>query len=203
MSDSPPTRATLLFRLRNREDVAAWSEFVRDYGPMLYRFARSRGLQDADASDLVQEVLRSVGMAIGRLEYAKSKGGFRAWLFTIIRNKLSTYFDRRKRVVPVGNNSAEHEMLSQASDQNADLDRQWELEYQRQLTAVAIENIKPSVQPMTWLAFELTAMQGLSAEEAAEQTGLSKGAVYVARSRMTARLRDEVQRMMAEEDDST
>ena len=51
-------------------------EFVDMYGPMIFRFVRSRGLQDADAADLVQEVLRRVGGSIERLEYAKEKGGF-------------------------------------------------------------------------------------------------------------------------------
>jgi RNA polymerase sigma-70 factor, ECF subfamily len=93
VSEAPLTRATLLLRLRDSDDSKAWADFVRDYGPMLYRFVRSRGLQDADAANIVQDVLRSVGVAIPKLEYEKEKGGFRAWLFTITRNKLSTFLD--------------------------------------------------------------------------------------------------------------
>lgn len=200
MSESPPTRATLLLRLRDRGDAGAWHEFVRDYGPMLYRFVRSRGLQDADASDLVQDVMRSVGMAIGRLDYDKQKGGFRAWLFTITRNKLSTYFEKQKRLGRVGNDTDQQEMLGQASDGNNALEAQWELEHQRQLAAQAIENLKPTVEPKTWAAFELTALEGRSAEQAGAQTGLSPGAVYVARSRVTAKLRNEITRLIAEEE---
>lgn len=200
MSESPPTRATLLLRLRDRGDAGAWQEFVRDYGPMLYRFVRSRGLQDADASDVVQDVMRSVGMAIGRLDYEKQKGGFRAWLFTITRNKLSTYFEKQKRLGPVGNNTDQQEMLGQAGDGNNALEQQWELEHQRQLAARAIENLKPTVEPKTWTAFELTAIDGRSAEQAGAQTGLSAGAVYVARSRVTAKLRNEISRLIAEEE---
>lgn len=200
MSESPPTRATLLLRLRDRGDAGAWNEFVRDYGPMLYRFVRSRGLQDADASDLVQDVMRSVGMAIGRLDYDKQKGGFRAWLFTTTRNKLSTYFEKQKRLGPVGNGTDQQEMLGQASDGNNALEAQWELEYQRQLAAKAIDNLKPTIEPKTWAAFELTAVEGRSAEQAGAQTGLSPGAVYVARSRVTAKLRNEITRLLAEEE---
>ncbi|TWU39014.1 RNA polymerase sigma factor CnrH [Novipirellula aureliae] len=199
MTGSPPTRSTLLLRLRDRGNGDAWSEFVRDYGPMIYRFARSRGLQDADASDLVQDVMRSVGMAIDRLDYQKEKGGFRAWLFTITRNKLSTYFAKRKRLGPIGNETDQHEMLGQASDGRSDLDAQWELEHQRQLAAVAMETLKPTIEPNTWAAFELTAIEGRSAEEVGAKIGLSKGAVYVARSRVTAKLRSEIERLLAEE----
>ncbi len=85
-------------RLRDGNDHGAWTEFVRDYAPMIYRFARSRGLQDADAADIVQDVMRRVGSAIGRLEYEREKGGFRAWLFTITRNRLYTHFEKRQRV---------------------------------------------------------------------------------------------------------
>ncbi|TWU18132.1 RNA polymerase sigma factor [Allorhodopirellula heiligendammensis] len=199
MSESPPTRATLLLRLRNHGDGDAWREFLRDYGPMIYRFVRRRGLQDADASDLVQDVMRSVAMAINRLEYEKEKGGFRAWLFTITRNKLSTYFEKRNRLGPIGNDSGQYKLLGQVSGDDGDLEQQWELEFQRQLAAIAMESVKLKTETKTWMAFELTAMKGLSAEEAGDQIGMSKGAVYVARSRVTAKLRIEIERLLAEE----
>src|SRR5713101_315098 len=99
MADIPATRASLLVRLRDRQDHAAWSEFVRLYAPLVYRFARRRGLQDADAADLMQEVLRSVSGAMGRLNYDPGRGSFRGWLYTITRNKLNTFLTRQKRQV--------------------------------------------------------------------------------------------------------
>ncbi|MDA8744217.1 sigma-70 family RNA polymerase sigma factor [Rubripirellula amarantea] len=198
MTDLPQTRATLVLRLRDRTDSDAWNDFAHDYGPMLYRFVRSRGLQDADASDLVQEDMRSVGMAIDRLDYAKEKGGFRAWLFTITRNKLSSFFQKRQRIGPTGNDTAQLELLQQASDGRNELEEEWEVEFQRQLAARAMESLKPTIEPKTWAAFELTAIQGLPADIAGEQIGLSKGAVYVARSRVTAKLRAEIERLMLE-----
>ncbi|MEM9941240.1 MAG: sigma-70 family RNA polymerase sigma factor [Planctomycetota bacterium] len=200
MPESPETRATLLLRLRDRRDDNAWSEFLHDYGPMLYRFVRSRGLQDADAADLVQDVLRSVGMAIDRLDYQKEKGGFRAWLFTITRNKLSTFFTKRQRMGPTANDTAQFEMLNQASSGPNELDEQWEREHQRQLMAIAVATMKPQIEPKTWSAFELTAMNGMSAADAGAQLSMSAGAIYVARSRVTAKLRTEVERLLAEEE---
>ena len=199
MADPNLTRASLVIRLKDRADDEAWMEFVDMYGPMIFRFVRSRGLQDADAADLVQEVLRRVGGSIERLEYAKEKGGFRAWLFTITRNCLNTFLKKKKRTNPVGNDTAQYAMLNQVPNETEELTELWEREYQRQLMSKAIEIVKPNTEPKTWAAFEMTAMQELTAEQAGEKIGMSRGAVYVARSRVTAKLRAEVERLMDEE----
>jgi len=185
--------------LKDRTDDDAWTEFVDLYGAMIFRFVRSRGLQDADAADLVQEVMRRVGDSIGRLEYAKEKGGFRAWLFTITRNCLSTHFEKQKHTSPTGNDTAQFAMLNQLPNETEELAELWEREYQRQLMAKAISVVRPSTEPKTWEAFEMTAMQDLTAEQAGEKLRMSRGAVYVARSRVTAKLRAEIERLMDEE----
>lgn len=201
VSDSSETRATLVLRLRDSNDHDAWSEFLRDYGPMLYRFVRSRGLQDADAADIVQDVFRRVGTAIRRLEYDKEKGGFRAWLFAITRNRLYTYFEKRKRSGPSGNDTAQLELLSQTADDRNELSEQWELEHLRSLAAIALKVVEANSESKTWSAFRITAVEGRSAAEAAEQLSMSTGAVYVAKSRVTAKLRAEIQRLQNEEDE--
>lgn len=171
---------------------------------MVYRFSISRGLQDADATDLVQEVLRRVGNSIDRLEYAKEKGGFRAWLFTITRNCLSNFYDKRQRNGALGangNDTEQYQMLSQFPDTSDtdEINAKWEREYQLQLFAKAMETIKPTIEPNTWAAFEMTAIEDVAADVAATKIGISRGAVYVAKSRVTAKLRVEVERMMEEE----
>src|SRR5215469_12699738 len=88
MAEIPPTRASLLLRLRDAQDRDAWREFVDLYAPLVYGYARKQGLQDADAADLGQEVLAAVAGAVGRLEYDPGRGSFRNWLFTLVRRKL-------------------------------------------------------------------------------------------------------------------
>lgn len=193
------TRASLVFRLRDRDDVDAWSDFTNNYGPMLYRFVLSRGLQDADALDLVQDVMRSVGVAIGRLEYQKEKGGFRAWLFTITRNRLATYFRKQNKIGVTANDTAQIELLKQHPACDIELSQNWDLEHQRKLAADAMRLLRPSIEPNTWAAFELTAIKGLSAADAGRQIGISTGAIYVARSRVTAKIRVEIQKRLDEE----
>src|SRR5213592_1313025 len=101
MQESPATRASLLVRLRDGGDADAWREFVYLYAPIIYGFARKRGLQDADAADLMQEVLRSVSAAAHRLDYDRNQGTFRGWLFTITRNKVFNFLSAR-RIRPQG-----------------------------------------------------------------------------------------------------
>src|SRR5688572_4453735 len=97
MGQLPATRASLLVRLRDPQDGEAWRQFVQVYASVVYGFARKRGLQDADAADLMQDVFRAVSAAIGRLNYDPGRGSFRSWLYAVTRSKLSNFFNGRKR----------------------------------------------------------------------------------------------------------
>jgi hypothetical protein len=88
MSDDPTTRPSLLLRMRDARDHEAWHTFVELYAPLVYRFARKRGLQDADAADLTQDVLRSVAYAMKGDKYDPARGSFRGWLHTVTRNAV-------------------------------------------------------------------------------------------------------------------
>ena len=96
MAEPPATRVTLLARIRDGRDADAWGEFVRLYGPVVYGFARNRGLQDADAADLMQDVMRSVARNAGKLEYDPKRGTFRGWLYTITRNKIYNFLSAQR-----------------------------------------------------------------------------------------------------------
>lgn len=197
--ESPVTRASLLLRLKDDSDTEAWQEFVRLYGPVVYHFGRKRGLQDADAVDLMQEVLRTVAAHATRLAYDPSRGSFRGWLFTVTRNKLYTFLDRRRNREQATGDSTTRQALQAAPDRESDLEASWEHEYQQQLTARAMERVRPEFQKNSWDAFWLTAVDGVPAQEAARRLNLSPGAIYVHKSRVLARLREEVQRLQNEE----
>lgn len=198
VDDSPLTRVSLLIKIRDGANDGAWHEFMNLYGPVVYGFARKRGLQDADAADLMQDVMRSVSSAIGRLEYDRSQGTFRGWLFTITRNKVFNFLSARK-VRPQGSgDTTVNKLLNSQPDPNDD-SAEWDLEYQRRLAAVAMERVKNEFQEKTWKAFWLAAVDGVAVAEVAKQTGLSAGAIYVAKSRVLARLKDEVEAMQRQE----
>src|SRR5215831_2166891 len=165
MQESPATRASLLVRLRDGGDAVAWQEFVRLYAPVIYGFARKRGLQDADAADLMQDVLRSVSSALGRLDYDPIRGTFRGWLFTVTRNKVFNFLDSRSRRVQASGDSRVQQRLEEQADVNGNLSADWEADYQRALAAQAMERIKREFQPATWNAFLQTALEGRTPAE--------------------------------------
>lgn len=199
VDETPLTRASLLVQLRDGGNHRAWQEFIELYGPLVYGFARKRGLQDADAADLMQDVFRSVSGAIGRLDYDRSQGTFRGWLFTITRNKIVNFVTARRGKAQGTGDSSAHQMLAEHPDGATDTDA-WELDYQKRLAAVAMERIKGEFQESTWKAFWLTAVEGRAASEASRQAGISPGAVYVAKSRVLARLKEEVDALRREEE---
>lgn len=201
VDDSPLTRASLLVRLRDGTNHLAWQEFIALYSPVVYGFARKRGLQDADAADLMQDVMRSISTAIGRLDYDRNQGTFRGWLFTITRNKIFNHLSaRRIRPQASGDSTTSRLLDSQPDPDSADGADTWEMEYQRRLASLAMERIQSEFQAKTWRAFWLTAVEGRAVAEVAKEVDLSPGAIYVAKSRVLARLKDEVEAMRRQED---
>jgi RNA polymerase sigma-70 factor (ECF subfamily) len=199
MLDAPLTRASLLVRIRDSRDQEAWRQFVQLYAPVVYGFARKRGLQDADAADVMQDVLRSVAGAAGRLDYDPSRGTFRSWLYTVARNKVFNFLDGRRHKLGQGSgDSGVRERLEELAQPEWDLAASWDQEYERNLAALAMRRVQGEVQPATWQAFWRTAVEGQSAAEAGAALGMTAGAVYVARSRVLARLKEEVKRLQEE-----
>jgi RNA polymerase sigma-70 factor (ECF subfamily) len=198
MPDAPLTRITLLARIRDGRDTQAWREFVQLYGPVVYGFARARGLQDADAADVVQDVLRSVARNASRLEYDPKRGTFRGWLYTVSRNKVYNFLTAQKNRPKAGGDSESEDRLDRLPDHREPADDDWDVEYQRRISAKAMDRVRHEFQPATWQAFWQTAVEGKAAAEVGKQLKMSPGAVYVAKSRVLARLRDEVKQIEAE-----
>jgi RNA polymerase sigma factor (sigma-70 family) len=194
----PDTRASLLLRLRDSADQQAWEEFSMVYEPAVYRLARRRGLQHADAMDLTQDVLTTVAKTISNWDTNPDRGRFRSWLFTVARNCAVNSLIRGKRHQASGDTEMLerlHELPSRANETTAE----FRLEYRRQAFGRAAEVVRREVLESTWQAFWLTAVDGLDANQAAGQLGISTGAVYASRSRVLARLRRQVERLEGSE----
>ena len=189
MAELPPTRASLLLRLRDPRDEAAWREFVELYAPVVYGYARKRGLQDADAADLSQEVLGAVAGAVGRLEYDPRRGAFRNWLFTAVRRKLSNWQAAQRHRPRGSGDTATHRFLEQCPAPEGE-EAEWEAEWERRLFAWACEQVRRDVTEATWQAFWRTAVDGQPGKQVAADLGMTAGAVYLARNRVLARLKD-------------
>ena len=192
LAHSPDTRRSLLLRLRDQADSQAWREFVSIYAPLIHAYARRRGWQDADAADVAQQVLESVARAIGTFNYDQAKGTFRGWLFTITRNCLAQAARQKDPAATGSGDTVRQQMLDQQPDPFDD-ERFWEAEHQQQLFRWAANKAEVEFRATTWQAFRLTAVDGIPAESVARELGISLGAVYTAKSRVTARIRQLIQ----------
>ncbi len=192
MAEIPPTRVSLLLRLRDPRDAAAWREFVELYLPLVYGYARKQGLQDADAADLAQEVLAAVAAAVGRLEYSPERGSFRNWLFTVVRHKLIDWQRGQGNRVQGSGDTATHQALEQCPVPQGE-PAEWEEEWRRQVFRWACEQVRREVTEPTWQAFWRTAFEEQPGKQVAGDLGLTVAAVYHARSRVLARLKELVQ----------
>jgi RNA polymerase sigma factor (sigma-70 family) len=196
--DALLTRASLLARLGNPDDRPAWQQFVELYGSLVYGFARQRGLQDADAADLTQDVLLAIAQTAGRWGYDPGRGSFRAWLYGLTRHKIAHFLHTRQGQPRGSGDSNAHQRLAEEPGPEPDLEASWEREYQQHLFRLAASQVQQHVSPTTWQAFWRTAVEGASGAEVAAELGLSVGAVYVARSRVLARLSEQIQHLQME-----
>jgi RNA polymerase sigma factor (sigma-70 family) len=191
----PTTRRSLVLRLRNPRDEAAWGEFVEIYEPLVYRLARKKGLQDADARDLCQEVFRAVASAIERWDPDPAKGKFRAWLFRIARNLLVNFLASQHRHIRGSGSTSVQELLEARPSADSQADAEFRTEFQRRAFRWAAEQTKKEFTDSTWQAFWKTGVDNRPIAEVAKELGLSAGAVYIARSRVLARLRQCVEQL--------
>jgi RNA polymerase sigma-70 factor (ECF subfamily) len=193
MTQAPSTRPSLLLRLRDPQDHAAWVEFVSLYEPATYRLLRRHGLQDADAREVMQELLMAVSRSIDRWNPAKERGSFRGWLRLVTRNLVINWLKQSQRRAIATGGADLQDLLEQlpaaAEPETMEFDR----EFRRAVFQQAAEQVRAEVQPATWQAFWETSVVGASPAEAAQKLGMRVGAVRVAKCRVLARLRTAVQ----------
>jgi RNA polymerase sigma-70 factor (ECF subfamily) len=188
----PETRLSLLARLRQPSDQEAWREFTAIYQPLIQRLAIHRGFQDADAQEVAQEVLLAVSGAIDRWQPDPQRASFRTWLFRIARNLMINLLKHKQRLPRAIGGT---EMLELLDQQPApDDDSEWfDHEFRRELFRWSAERIRVEFRESTWQAFWRTCVEGEGISAVASSLHLSVGAVYVARSRVMARLKQVIE----------
>jgi RNA polymerase sigma factor (sigma-70 family) len=195
MDEWPSTRASLLIRLRDPSDERAWAEFVEIYTPLVRRVALRKGLQDADADDLAQDVFRSVARAIERWNPDPDRGSFRGWLFKIAHNLIINLLAGQAcNTRGVGGIGIDRLLEAQPApdDEHSAI---FELEYRRRLFCWSVEQVRGEVNEATWQAFWRTAVDGQKPKDVAEALGMSLGSVYVSKNRVMARVRQKILRI--------
>lgn len=187
--DSQSTRASLLMRLRDLHDAGAWQLFVNTYAPLIYRYCRRQGLQEADTSDVTQEVLSQVTRSIATFDYQPERGRFRDWLGAVVRSKLARHHQNRAR-----RKSENHVAGPDVADETAatESDPAWVDDFNAHLLQVALERIKGDFETTNWRAFEMVWIENQPAAEVASTLGMTPSALYVSKWRVLKRLRAEI-----------
>ncbi len=188
LNPDPITRPSLLVRLRNSRDDQAWGEFTAVYEPVIYRMAKRRGLQDADAREVVQEVLMSVASAIDRFD-ADAAGSFRGWLARITRNATVDQFRKlAAREQATGTSDVQRHL--DALEINQECADEFELHRRQQLFRWAAGEVRRRTGEVNWIAFWRTSVNARPIAEVATELEIPEGAVYVARCRILKRIRE-------------
>jgi RNA polymerase sigma factor (sigma-70 family) len=183
------TRPSLLLRLRDPQDGEAWGVFVETYTPLVYEYCRRRGLQASDVADVTQEVMTQVMRSISSFCYDPERGRFRDWLGTVARTKLLRFFRNGARAVTFAGGAVD-ELMMQVEDPESDT--LWTEGFHARVLEVAMKRARPDFEERTWTLFEGSWIRGASASNLAEEFGVTVDLVYVARSRVLKRLREEV-----------
>jgi RNA polymerase sigma factor (sigma-70 family) len=183
------TSISLMHRLgQSPADPQAWDECVERYRPMIRAWCLKWRLQESDADDVVQEVLVSLVDAMRQFQYDPARS-FRGWLKTVTQHALSKFVTRRRR--DIGRASGSAEMLAEFADARSDLEHRLDETFNTELLELAMHLVKKRVKPVTWDAFQLTAIEGLSGEAAAAKLKIPVPNVFVARNRVQKMLREE------------
>jgi RNA polymerase sigma-70 factor (ECF subfamily) len=183
------TSASLLERLRQPGEEDAWTRFVKLYSSLLYNWAHRLGLRDPDAADLVQDVFATLVQKLPEFHY-DPQNSFRSWLRTVMLNKWRDRQRRRVCAVLAPDDAAFTELPA------AEIEAFGEAEYRQHLVARALQLMQSEFSPLTWKACWEHVLVGRPAADVAAELGISRGAVYVAKSRVLCRLREELEGLM-------
>jgi RNA polymerase sigma-70 factor (ECF subfamily) len=187
-----PTRSSLLLRIRRSDDSVAWLEFDRLYRPLMYRYARARGVSHEDAEDVVQQCMTAVTRHIGEFAYCRERGGFKNWLRTVVDNAVKNHF--RKKSPP----RAKTERLAAAPARDASPAELWETHWEQEHLLYCLEQCRAEVVPRTFEAFRLYVLEQWAPERVAEHLSLSVDKVYRAKSRVLRRVRQRMGEILAD-----
>jgi RNA polymerase sigma factor (sigma-70 family) len=193
-ASATPTGSVLLMLLGNPTDSGCWNAFVDRYAPKIYGWCRQRGLQEADAEDVTQEVLTQLVQKLRTFSYDQKKGTFRGWLKTLTHHAWCDYLKKGRRA---GGNEMNPEVLAVLERLEAPEDLLTALAevFDLELLAEAQARVQLQVSPRDWKIFQALAIEGKSGPAVARELGMRVTAILMARSRVQKKLRQEIRRL--------
>jgi RNA polymerase sigma-70 factor (ECF subfamily) len=186
------TRQSLLLRAQTGEENA-WKDLTDLYRPLIIGWLNRQGVPARDLEDLSQDILLSVVKHLPTFQHSGHRGAFRSWLRTIVCSRTTDYWRAADPATQATGGSGATAALQQLADPESDLNRQWDEEHDRYVLNCLLDMVEEEFEPTTLQAFRRLALDGASGAEVAQELGLSVPAVYVAKSRVLQRIRQEAE----------
>lgn len=186
----PSTSISLLQRLCEQPDSDAWQQLMRQYAPMMRGWLRERLVPNQDVEDIIQDVMAVLIQRINEFQRQRA-GSFRCWVRNITVNCMRDHLRKRNRSPHGVGGSGMVKIIQDLGDKQSLLSRQWEEEHTKHLVAVILKRVQPEFRETTWRAFQGVVLDQLPASQVAKSLGVSINAVFVAKSRVLARVRSE------------
>ena len=198
--DSIATRASLLDRLKDREDQASWQEFFDTYWQLIFRVAKKAGLTDSEAQDVVQETVISVSNKLPGFTYDPKVCSFKTWMLRLTRWRVIDTFRKRlpqNAAAANGDGTATSPLERIPDESSLNLDAVWEEEWGKSLLAAALQRVKPVLKPEHYQIFDLYALRQLPVSQVAEIMGVSAARIYLVKHRVAALVKREIRELEA------
>ena len=190
------TRSSVLRAVADTENEAAWNRLFDLYAGFVYSIARSKGLNDADADDVVQVVFADLARKLPTFTYDREKGRFRSYLAGLVSWRVMDRLRSGKRDAELKADFLEEARAAKVAGDDEFAEREWQAAAMEE----ALRRMKPDVRPEHYAAFVASAVEGQDAESVAKLHGLSRDNLYQIRTRLTAKLRETVAEVLAEMD---
>ena len=186
------TRISLLLRVKDHADTAAWREFVDLYRPLIIRYARARGVPADDAEDLAQDCLAELARKLPEFEYDRRRGGFKRWLRVFVDFRARNHFRKRRDAI------ARTGDLRRPQSREDDPAEVWGRLWLQQHLRFCLERIRPDFEQQTYEAFERYVIDEWPVERVCKSLHMNANQVYIAKSRISGRLRTEMVELLGE-----
>ena len=191
------TRESLLVRAQ-AGDERAWQDLTDLYRPLIVGWLRHLAVPADEVDDLVQDILLSVVQNLSGFRHSGRRGAFRAWLRAVAYSRACDFWRARGRQALASGDSGVAEALRQLEDPDSELNRQWDEEHDQYVLRCLLDVMALEFEASTVAAFRRVALEGATSEQAAQELGLSVGAVYIAKSRVLHRLRQHAEGLIDE-----
>jgi RNA polymerase sigma-70 factor (ECF subfamily) len=183
------TQLSLLQRGKDGDDTA-WRAIIALYQPLIRAWLIKQNVALQEADDLTQDVLAVIVKELPRFEHPGKPGAFRGWLRTVTVNRAREFWRQGKCRALAPGGSALLEVIGQLEDPASDVSRRWDEEHDQHVLRHLLAGLEQEFDPNTLHAFRRLTFEQASGQDVAGELGMTRSAVYNAKSRVLARLRE-------------